>query len=492
LGVEHLTSNLKGLSIQGSVATVATEILKFGLQIGSLVVLARLLSPEDYGLIGMVNVILVFVSLLGDFGLSAATIQKDEINHQQVSTLFWINVAIGCSIAAIVAALAPIVASFYNEPRLIGITLALATGYIISSLAPQHEALLRRQMRFVSLAKIQLVSLLAGIITATASALYGMGYWALVHLQLMMGIVKVVGVWTACGWRPGLPVWNCGIRSMLIFGGNSTGFQVFHYFSRNLDNILIGRYWGAQQLGLYAKAYQLLMLPIQQFTSPIAGVALPALSRLKDEPDRYRTYYYKAVLSIATLGMPLVAFMCISADKIILAILGQQWLATVSIFRFLAPAAFLGTFTWTGWIYQSQGRTERLLQWGIISSTVDSIAFAIGVRWGVIGVAAAFSLSQLILLVPTFTYCFKGTSLQLTKLAVTLSRPAFASIVAAVTVIGIEPLLSINSNAQVGLLLDCVFYGLFYFSIWMVIPGGKHTLLEMLRIVRNLNKSFRT
>ncbi|OKH23069.1 lipopolysaccharide biosynthesis protein [Hydrococcus rivularis NIES-593] len=486
LRVDSVKADLKGHSVRGGAVTVATEIIKFLLYLGSFAILARLLLPEDYGLLGMVNVVLVFFGLFEDLGLATATVQAPEINHKQVSTLFWINVALGFTLFLIFAALSPLLALFYREPRLIGITIALGSNFIFSSLSVQHRAILRRQMQFASLARMQLVAMASGLLVAIAAASYGMGYWSLVILQLAMSITGLVGFWSVCGWRPGLPQWTPEVRSMVSFGGNVTGFYFFDYLSRNLDNILIGRFWGAQQLGLYAKAYQLLMLPIQQFTGPISGVALSALSRLREEPERYRSYYYKSTQFIATLGMPVVVFMFVALDKVILTVLGEQWLGIVPIFRFLAPAAFLGTFTWTGWVYQSLGRGDRMLRWGVISSTVDVIAFVIGVRWGTLGIATAFSLSQLILLIPNFVYCFKGTSLKMSQLAIAVSRPAIASIGAGAITLGIGQQFLNIPNVALGFLVDCILYGLFYFGLWLLLPGGKSTLLEMLQTVKTL------
>lgn len=477
---DHLRADLKKHSVRGGAVTMSAQVGKFILQTGATVVLARLLAPEDYGLINMVAVVIGFVQLFKDLGLSSAVIQRAEINHAQVSTLFWINVALGCSITFVVAVFSPIVAWFYSEPRLTSIVLVLATIFIFGGLTVQHQALLKRQMRFGSLAKIEIISLSFGVVTAIISAGLGADYWALVLMQLSTALVNAVGVWLACRWRPGLPVWRSGIGSMLAYGRNLTGFNCVNYFSRNLDNVLIGRYWGPQELGLYAKAYQLVLLPIQQINTPMTSVALPALSRLQAEPEQYCRYYYKAILLIATLGMPVVAFLFASADKVILIMLGRQWLDAVPIFRLLMPAAFLGTFNVaSGWVYNSLGRTDRQLWEGIVTSTINVTIFLISVKWGAIGVAAAFGLSRPIILVPRMLYCYRGTPLKLIDLASLLSRPIFASLGAAVALIAINWSSPYKTSVLLGFIIDCLLYGSIYFGIWIVLPKGKRTLLDM-------------
>jgi O-antigen/teichoic acid export membrane protein len=485
----HLKADLRQRSVRGGAVTIAAQASKFVFKIGSTTILARLLSPEDYGLIGMATVVIGLIDFFKDLGLSAATIQRAEINHKQVSTLFWINLGVSCLIALIVAALAPAIAMFYHEPRLSGITLALAVNFIFGGLTVQHQALLRRQMQFTSLAKIEIVSIFISVITAIILARYGFGYWALVFMQMAMVITNAIGVWIACSWRPGLPVRNANIGSMLAYGGNLTGFGVVNYFSRNLDNVLIGRYWGSQQLGLYAKAYQLLLLPIQQINNPINSVALPTLSSLQAEPEKYSRYYYKAILLITTLGMPIVAFMFADADKVILLMLGNQWLEATPLFRFLIPAAFIGTFNVApGWVYQSLGRTDRQFRIGIVISAIHAIIFLISVHWGAIGVAKAYGLSQPILMMIAIIYCYRGTPLRVTDFATVISRPAFASISAAAVLIGIDHFLPANLNLPVSLFIDWLLYGLLYLAIWIVTPGGKKTLLEIVEIIKAIKQ----
>jgi O-antigen/teichoic acid export membrane protein len=350
-------------------------------------------------------------------------------------------------------------------------------------------------MRFTSLAKIDIVSMSVGVIAAIVAAWYGLGYWALVVMQIATVITNAIAVWLICSWRPGLVSKDSAIKSMLAFGGNLTGFRLVNYFSRNLDNLLIGRYWGSQQLGLYAKAYQLVLLPIEQINSPVNSVALPTLSSLQSEPEKYRKYYYKAILLITTLGMPIVGFMFASADKVILLMLGEQWLGVVPIFQFLMPAAFIGTFNVAaGWVYQSLGRTDRQFRIGMVMATTDILLFSLGLRWGAIGVAAAYGLSRPFLMIISIVYCYRGTFLNVADFFKTISRPIFAAVSAAIALIGINYFLLVDVNLFLGLFIDLCLYFCFYLLIWIFIPGGKSEIKEILHILKTLkpkkNKTF--
>jgi O-antigen/teichoic acid export membrane protein len=398
---DHLKDDLGRRSARAGAVTLGSQIAKFVISTASTIVLARLLTPQDYGLIGMVAILVNFVAMFQYMGLSTATIQWPELTHPQVSTLFWINTAMSTFIMLMMVALSPAVAWFYQEPRLIGITIGYALSIFITGLEIQHEALLNRQMRFTVLAVIDLVSLLAGIVVAFVAAWYGAGYWALVINQLTASLIRVGGVWTACRWRPGKPIRGAGVRPILSYGGNFTGTNLMIYFSRNLDNTLIGKFWGAQQLGLYAKAYQILLLPIQQIASPVANVAMPALSRLADSPERYRKAYLNIIEKLAMITMPGVVFMIATSDWLVLFLLGPQWIETGRIFMLLGIAAIIQPVSRTcWWLFATQGRVREMFHWSLIGGVIAIASILAGLPWGAVGVAASYAITDLCLYTP--------------------------------------------------------------------------------------------
>lgn len=486
---EHLESTLKQRSVRGGAITILAQGAKFALQTGSTIFLARFLTPNDYGLVGMTTVLMNFVQLFKDLGLSRATIQRPKIDSTQVSTLFWINLLVGLVVCVIVRWTSPLVAQFYGEPRLIPITIALSSVFLFSALTVQHQALLKRQMRFGSLVGIEVTSLAVALVGSVIIAWRGGGYWALVGMPVIKAVANMVGVWLVCDWRPGIPVWSKEVASMLAFGGNLTGFNILNYFSRNLDNILIGRVWGAAQLGLYAQAYRLVLLPILQINVPIDSVVLPTLSRLQQEPAKYARYYYQATLAITFLGMPIVAFLFATTDKLIPFVLGEQWTGVVPIFRLLMPAAFMGTFTIAGgWVYQSLGRTDRQLKIGLVTSFIDIAIFAVSVRWGAIGVAAAYGLSRPLIWIPSFAYCYHKTPLSLVKLLQTLAYPTAASLGAGAIVVGCNQLFPVFFSSLETLFIDAAIYGVSYLFLWGLFPSGRQTLATIGKTIRGLRK----
>ncbi len=475
---EYLKADLKGRSVRGGAVTMAAQGAKFFLRMGSTVVLARLLTPADYGLIAMVAVVTNFVMMFKDMGLSMATVQKADIDHAQISTLFWINVFISLIIMLVMAALAPVVAWFYGKPELTLATLALAGTFIFGGLTIQHQALLRRQMHFGRLAVIEIAAMFSSVIAAIISAWYGAGYWALVIMQLVMAVSIAVGVWFACDWRPGLPKRGTGVRRMLAFGGDLTGFNFVNYFARNLDKILLGKFFGSFALGLYSRAYNILMLPISQIRTPIMSVAIPAMSRLQNDHEQFKRYFAKLVSIIAFITMPLMVYLFICSEEVIRMLLGDKWMDVVPIFRILSIAAFIQPVTtlW-GTVLISLGQSRRFLVWGVLQAIIMVSSFVAGLFWGPIGVAISYTLANYFILLPSCWYCFRFTPVSLRSFLIAISKPVGASIFAGT----IAVYLRFGVFEQIGLWwLGVCFVSILltYLLGWSLMPGGRKLLSE--------------
>jgi PST family polysaccharide transporter len=461
---------------------MTAQVIKFLLYTGSVVVLGRLLTPQDYGLVAMVTAITGFVVLFKDMGLSMATIQKAEINHSQVSTLFWINVAVSFVLALILAIAAPIISWFYKEPKLTGITLVLAGTFIFSGLTVQHQALLRRQMRFTALAAIEIGSMSIGIATGIVLAWYGAEYWALVGLSAATALSNVALVWVFCGWRPGLPVRRAGVRSMIAFGGHLTGFGIVNYFARNFDNILLGRFWGAGVLGLYSRAYNIMMLPISQIRNPLESVAIPALSNIQNDPVRYKKYYIKLVTVLAFITMPLMVFLFVCADEVIGLLLGSKWSGAADIFKVLAVAAFIQPVATTaGLVLISLGQSKRYFTIGAISCIITVISFILGLPWGAIGIAVAYTIAVYVMLGPTLWYCFRRTPVSIRDFFSAILRSAAASFCMGAAIFPVY--LSLANHSNIVVVGACFLIGLLaYLLVLVLIPGGVRMLREFLSL----------
>lgn len=471
--------DLKGKSIRSGAVTMGAQGIMFFLRLGSTMVLARLLAPADYGLVVMVSAFISFADLFKDLGLSTATIQRANINQDQISTLFWINAAVGFLLALVLAVMSPIISWFYSEPRITWITLALAGTFIFSGLTVQHQALLRRQMRFTALAAVEIGSMGIGIATGIAMAWYGVGYWALVGLSAATAISYMALVWVFCRWRPGLPVRQAGIRSMVTFGGHLTGFSIVNYFARNFDGILLGRFWGADVLGLYSRAYNIMMLPINQVRGPLNAVALPALSHIQNDSLRYKKYYIKLVTLLAFITMPLMIFLFVCADEVIALLLGSKWSGATGIFKILCINALIQPALGTvGLVLISLGQSKRYFTIGAINSTIAVLSFVVGLPWGAIGVAVAYTIATYVLLVPTLWYSFRQSPISIRDFFSAILRPVIASIIMGFVILAVRSYLTNTLDiASVGYSFIIGF--MTYLMVLLVVPGGLLFLQEL-------------
>ena len=405
---DHLNTDLKKRAVRGGGISVIARSADFIIQLAGTMLLARILSPEDFGLVAMVTTVTGFFLIFKDLGLTEATIQSEKINHEQISTLFWINIGFSILVAVAVSCCAPIIAHFYGEPRLKLITVASSLSFVFAGFTTQHVALLRRQMHFTHIAIIEILASLGSLGVTIIFALYGAGYWSLVARPLILAFMMGAGVWVACGWRPGLPVRHAGVRGMIAFGANALGYYCINYFSRNLDKALVGWRSGAGVLGFYTKAYYLFVVPINQFSIPLHGVAVTTLTKLKGDPERFRKFYMRALVAISFVGMPLSTFLAAMGRELILLLLGPKWEPATEIFMVFGLSAGIQIIYATkSWLHVALGRTDRWLRWGLMATVVTALFFFMGIPFGAVGVAVGYTVSLYLLTIPAILYAGK-------------------------------------------------------------------------------------
>jgi O-antigen/teichoic acid export membrane protein len=485
---DHLKNDLAGRSARGGAVTLSAQVLKFVISTAATIVLARMLTPQDYGLIGMVVIITNFVGMFQYMGLSTATVKWAELSHPQVSTLFWINVGLSAAIMVVTVACGPLLAWFYKEPRLIGITAGYAVSILLTGLYIQHEAILIRQMRFAAVAIVEIGAIALGLSAAIVAAWYGAGYWALVVNMLVMTVATLVGIWVACGWWPGLPVRGSGVRAMLSYGGDLTGFNFMSYFARNMDNLLIGRFWGAYQLGVYSRAYQMLLTPVQQINSPVVAVAIPALSRLADSPDRYRAAYLKILEKVAMITMPGVAFMIAMSNWLVLFLLGSQWQESGRIFMLLGIAAIIQPVARTTlWLFTTQGRSREIFKWGVMSAAIAVVSIVAGLPWGATGVAASYAVTDLCISTPLlFWYVGRRGPVRQGDLYRTIAPAVGAAVCSLIVLFVSRPWLEMFQHLSTRLIIAFAMTIAVSLLVFAALPAGRLAMRsskEMLKLL---------
>jgi PST family polysaccharide transporter len=436
----------------------------------------------------MVLAITSFADLFRDLGLSSAAIQKKNLTRDQQSNLFWINVATGSLLTLIVAAGSPLVGWFYKKPELVPVTVALSFSFLIASLGTQHGAMMVRMMQFGRRAMATLTGAVVGLIVSVILAWSGSAYWALVWGNLGGAACTTTLLFILSPFWPGKMSRGSGVRGMLGFGANITAFNFVNYFSRNLDNILIGKYWGSDALGIYSKAYSLLMLPLKTIRGPINSVAYPAMCKLQNHPESFRDYYRKTVNLLAWLSMPLTALLWLVAPDLIEVMLGKEWSSVAPIFAWLAVASFIQpASSFIGSVQMSLGHGRRYLVCGIFNAAVLVTGFLIGIHWGAKGVAISYVISSYAAILPCYHMALKDSPVRTVDFLQACRTPATVSILAAGICYSI-PFISVSEIAAVRLAVTGSVFSLVILGIVFSIPSNRG---EILRVFAYLNQALR-
>src|ERR1039457_6477459 len=473
--------DLKQRTIRGGFAKICSQGANFLLRMGSLMIMARLLDPKDFGLVGMVTAVIGVFSVFRDFGLSAAAVQRTSVTEEQSSTLFWINLLVGAVLGLLALAMAPFVVAFYHEQRLFGVTAVLATAFLFNAAGVQHTALLERRMRFTALSIIDICSLSVSTAIGIGMATHGFGYWALVVNTTVTPLVCTICLWLTTRWVPGRPRKQVGIRSMMRFGGTLTLNGLVMYIASNLDKVLLGRFWGVDALGIYGRAYQLINIPTDNLNFAAGEVAFSALSRLQDDPSRLKRYFLAGYSVVLALTFPMTVACALFADDMIFVVLGPKWSAAAPIFRLLAPTILVFAIANPlFWLLSSLGLVERSLKMGLVIAPLMILSYVVALPYGPRGVAFAYSTVMLLWVLPAIAWTVHGTVISVRDMLLTVSRPLASSLVAGAFAFGVQrfcvQLPPLSRLALESAVLLITFVGMLLF-----VTGQKVLYLDLLR-----------
>jgi O-antigen/teichoic acid export membrane protein len=384
-------NNLRQRTLVGLGWTGAARLLGQFVQLGTTVVLARLLSPKEYGLLGMVLVFTGFANYVADMGLGASIIQNTTLSDRHLNSVFWLNAATGLALTLIFILAAPLVASFYGEPQLSLLTIAIAPNFVLGSLNVVQNALLDKALNFRIKFWIDIVAAVASGLVALVLALRGWGVWSLVGQSLVLTTVRVLMMWIQSSWRPAMAFDFSAIRELMRFSGHLTGFGVVFYWSQNIDKLMIGRWIGSSALGIYTLADKLMRLSLANVNDVTSSVMFPALSSIQHDVEAVKRAYLRATRMTSLVVFPMMIALGVLAEPAILVIYGNKWRQSIVILQLLCVAGVsLSTYSTAGWIFMSQGRTDMLFRLGVYATVVRAIEVLIGAHWGLIGVAWAF------------------------------------------------------------------------------------------------------
>jgi PST family polysaccharide transporter len=420
---------LRRLAVRGAGITIFSGGVGLAIQVIATVVLARLLTPRDFGLVTIVTTFSLLLSNCGLNGITEAVVQRDKLNHGLASNLFWVNMGSGALLTVAFAGAGSLIARVFGEPLVAHIAVGMSITIILSSVSVLHLALLKRAMRFSAVNGNDMVARAVSVIVSILFGWAGWGYWALVMGACALQLSTTVGAWALCRWMPGRPREASGTGTMLAFALHTYARFSLNYFARNADNLLVGWRFGAHALGFYKKAYDLFSLSASQLVASPTVVAVSALSRVREEQTQYRRYLLAAMTVMAFLGMGISGYLTLISKDLIRVLLGPGWDSAAHIFAYFAPGIgamiLYGTH---GWIHLSIGRADRWLRWGIVEWTVTILLFVAGLPWGPQGIASAWSLSYWIMIVPAMWYAGRPIGLGVSPMIHVVWRYLLASL----------------------------------------------------------------
>lgn len=403
-GAQH-PDGLSAKAARGTAVTLATQAVRAVLQFGSVIVLARLLTPDDFGLVAMVTAVIGLADLVRDFGLSSAAIRSAELSDDERTNLFWANLALGGGCTVVALAATPLIVAGYHQPRLAPVVLTLAWVFVITGANTQFRTDLTRRMRFLALSGADIAAQAGGIAVAVTLALAGAGLWAIVVQQLCVAVLNLTINVRNAHWLPGLPRRHVSLRRFFRFGGGLLGTQLIAYLTKNVDNIALGSVWGAAPLGLYSRAYQLLMMPLNQINAPMTNVALPVLARVQHDDDAFARYLARAQLVACYVTATVFCVAAGLAEPLVLVLFGPRWAGVAPIFAVLAlGGVFRAVAQIAYWIFLARDRTGHQLRQDLVLRPLMILVILAGLPWGPVGVAAGHSIAFLGYWIATMVY----------------------------------------------------------------------------------------
>jgi PST family polysaccharide transporter len=417
------TAGLADAGARGAGVVLGTQAARVILQFGSVIILARLLTPEDFGLVAMVTAIVGIAEIIRDAGLSSAAVQAAVLTDDERVNLFWANLGLGTGCALIILAGKPLIVAGYNEPRLGPIVFALAFVFMISGANTQYRADLMRRMRFRQLALSDVVAQFIAILVAVSLARAGAGLWAIVAQSIITAVTAFAINVLNVRWLPGLPRRSVSIARFFHFGLGVLGTNALAYVTKSITTVAIGAYYGAAPLGLYNRAYQLLMTPLQQIDAPMTDVVLPVLSRVNDDDETFARYLARTQMVACYVTSLILAVAAGLAYPITLVLFGQRWIGVAPIFVVLAIGGVFRTLsTIAYWIFLAKGFTGAQLKMDMIARPLMIAIMVSGLPWGVVGVAVGHGIAFFLYWILAFVRVGKVTGVNVRPLFWTAVR----------------------------------------------------------------------
>ena len=456
--------NLKSKVKNGLKWTFIDQILSQIIFLVFSIFLARILTPAMFGIVGMITIFSNFAIIFIDLGFSAALIQKKEVSPTQYSSVFWLNLGIGFFMYALFYISAPMISQFYNQPELIVYIRVICLSFIITSLSAVQANLLIKELQFKKKVIINWIAMLIGYVVAFVLAYKGYGVWALVMMTLTTAVLNSIMYWIVSKWTPLFVFEWKTIKELSNYGFNFLGDSSVNYWSRNFDNFIIAKVLGSNDLGIYTRAYSLMLLPLRNVTTIVTKVMFPAFSQKQDDLQVLKKYYLNIIQYIALITFPLMIGLSLVSKEFVLLFFGNKWSAMIPVLSILSGlGAIQSIISLNGLIYNSLGKVNIAFRVSILTNIVLIIAFVIGVNYGLIGVAYSYLIGSALLLIPMYKIAIKQLSISLLEVFDVLRGIMFATLIMAIV------LIVINNYTELSLLSGLILKILISAAVYMML-----------------------
>ena len=485
--IEDVRADLRARSVRSGLIAVGSRAATVLINLASVMVLARILRPEDFGVLAMVLPLTILFNSIANQALQTSIIHHEHLDHAKASAIFRAAAVANLILAALMAASGPLLARLYNDARASSVAIVWAAVLYVATFSAIHEALLKRQMRFGTALSANLAGVVAGSMVAIAAALLGAGYWALLLQFATMDLFRTAAIWLVCGWRPSLRARATPeAKTLRDYWRHLATFRVVTWLADHPDRMLVGYLGGAGTLGLYDSARRWAFYPFVELYMSLTHVAVATFSRVAHDAARYRAFVSRGLLPVLALSLPVIAFVGVEATSVVLILLGDQWLNAVPFVQLMCIAAFVGSLgRITPWLFLSRGETARQLRWSLfVQMPVMLGSVLIGTRFGALGVAAGFTIGVCLVAVPSLAWAVHGSPLRLTDVLRIAARPMSASLAAAAMLATVRRWLPDVGGTVPNLALRLALFGVAYLMVWLMLPGGKRAITEVVEVLR--------
>jgi PST family polysaccharide transporter len=490
--IDAVRAGLRARSVRSGVIAMSARGTLIVLNIGAVMVLARILRPQDFGVLAMILPLTILFNGIANHALQTSIIHHEHLDHARASAIFRSAALRNLVLAALMAGAGPLLGLLYHDARATSVAIAWAAVLYLATLGAMHEALLKRQMRFGTVLSANLAGMLLGIAVAIAAAMLGAQHWALFLQFAAMDLFRSAAVWKLCNWRPSLrwldAAGRAQKRTVLDYWRQLAAYRAVSWLGDHPDRILVGHLGGATALGLYDSARRWAFYPVTELFMSLSDVAVATFSRVAHDAARYRAFVSRALLPVLSLPLPVIAFVFVEAGNAVLIMLGDQWLAAVPFVQLMCIAAFVGSLgRITPWLFLSRGEAARQLRWSLgFQVPVLLGCVLIGARFGALGVARGFTIGTCLVALPSLAWALRGSPLRLTDVLRIAARPMVASLGAAGVMATINGWLPDAGRALPNLLVRLAVFGPVYVSLWLAWPGGRSAAREVLEALREL------